>query len=264
MGARGAPDAPSSGAGADSEAGSTTSVCCWCDDYEKDIRVNSYGRYFRKYKADGSEYSYNFQKRYKILVPVKTGDTITVQIRFKVEPQSGVSESDVNDAKSRLESGVNTHWNGKYSIECHDPAPECENKTFTVRYEIVWVDSGEDYTMKVHETYAREGLSGSVMNVSKTTSAWIYAHEFAHSTGLPDEYSYSADTETVRYIKPDGSLDAAISAPPDGKSSTAPDATIMSSAGNTTTLERHCWNIAIETQALLRDRLGRDITCTVR
>jgi type VI secretion system secreted protein VgrG len=63
----------------------------------------------------------------------------------------------------------------------------------------------------------REGLSGSVMNVSKTTSAWTYAHEFAHTVGLPDEYLYSADTEKVKYIKPDGTLDGAVSAPPDGK-----------------------------------------------
>ncbi len=102
------------------------------------------------------------------------------------------------------------------------------------------------------------------MNVAKSTSDWTYAHEFAHCTGLPDEYSYSTDTEQIKYIKPDGTLDAAISAPSGGKSKTAADATIMSAVDNTTTLERHAWNIAIEVQELLRAKLGRAIKCTIK
>ncbi len=81
--------------------------------------------------------------------------------------------------------------------------------------------------------------------------------------GLPDEYSYTADTETVKYYKPDGTLDAAISAPP-SKPKTAADATIMSSTNNTTTLPRHAWYVAIEVQELLTAKLGRKITCTIR
>lgn len=263
MGARSGPDAPSGGAGADSEAGATTTVCCWCDDYETEVSIESYGRYFRQYQPDGTEKTFSFPKRYKILVPVKTGDTITVQVRFKVEPQSGVNDAAVATAKSRLESGIQSHWNGVFRITCHDPAAECPDKSFAVRYVAEWVDSGHHYTMRVHDTYPREGLTGRVLDVARATSAWTYAHEFAHTTGLPDEYSYTADTETVRYVKPDGSLDAGVSAPPGGKATNAPDATIMAAVNNTTVLERHGWNIAIEAQALLRARLGRAITCTV-
>ncbi|HCA59614.1 MAG TPA: hypothetical protein DEP46_16725, partial [Blastocatellia bacterium] len=79
-----------------------------------------------------------------------------------------------------------------------------------------------------------------------------------------DEYSYvSGSTETVKYIKPDGSLDEAISAPYNGKSKTAPDATIMAAYDNTVTKTRHAWNVAIEVQELLRSKLGRQITCGV-
>lgn len=251
----------------ESECDATKKKCpfspdCWSDDYEKDISVNSYGRYFKKYKADGTEYSYNFSKKYKILVPVKTGNKITVEVKFLAKPQTGVSVADATAAKTKLENGVKTNWNGKFTLEANDP--ECGKKTFSVVYKIVWVTSGQDYTINIHNTYPREGLSGKVMNVSKSTSDWIYAHEFAHCVGLPDEYSYSADTETVRYCKPDGTLGAAISAPPGGKSKTAADATIMAAHGNTKTLKRHAWNVAIEVQELLTAKLGRDIKCTIK
>lgn len=242
----------------------TTTECkkCWTDDYEKKISVNSYGRYHKNYKADGTEHSYNFPKKYKILAPVKTGNKITAEVRFKEEAQTGVSAADATAAKTKLENGVNTHWNGKFTLEVDDP--DCGKKSFSVEYKIVWVTSGEDYTIKIHNTYPREGLSGTILNVAKSTSDWTYAHEFAHCVGLPDEYSYTTDTETVKYYKPDGTLDAAISAPPGGKSRTAADATIMSAVNNTTTLKRHAWNIAIEVQELLKAKLGRDIKCTVK
>ncbi len=257
------PTPPCSGDGG-KPAGGTIAPCpkCWTDDHEKKISVNSYGRYFKKYKPDGTELNFSFAKNYKILAPIKTGNKITVEVRFKEEAQTGVSAADVTAAKTKLENGVKTHWNGKFTLEVDDP--ECGKKSFPIEYKIVWVASGQDYAIKIHDTYPREGLTGGVMDVSKSTSDWVYAHEFGHSVGLPDEYSYSTDTETVKYIKPDGTLDAAISAPPGVKAGTAADpATIMSTDQNTKTLPRHAWNIAIEVQELLTAKLGRSIKCTI-
>jgi hypothetical protein len=266
MGARTTPNSPSSDPNCNDPVNKTKNSCkddkkCWVDDYDKKISINSHGRYFKKYKADGTEYNYTFNKNYKIVAPVKTGDTITVEVRFKSEVDAGVSEDKATEAKTKLENGVNTHWNNKFTLEADDP--ECGKKSFKVVYKIVFVDSSQDYTIKIHDTYAREGLTGNTMDVSKTTDDWTYAHEFAHCVGLPDEYSYSTEDETVKYIKSDGTLDTAVSAPT-FKAKDAADATIMSSVDNTTVLKRHGWNIAIETQELLTAKLGRSIKCTIK
>ncbi len=266
MGARTTPDSPSADPNCNDPVKKTKTDCkdekkCWVDDYEKKISIESYSRYFKQYKPDGTLMSYSFPKTYKILAPVKTGDKITVEVRFKVEKQASVTDADVTTAKANLEKGINTYWNNQFTLEADDP--ECGKKSFKVEYKAIWVDSGHDYTMKVHDTYAREGLTGKVLDVSKTTGDWTYAHEFAHTVGTPDEYSYTTDTETVKYVKPDGTEDSGVSAPP-FKDKSAADATIMSSHSNTTVLKRHGWNIAIETQELLTAKLGRKIKCDIK
>ncbi len=140
MGARNTPSPPSSDKCAADPIKKTTTECpkCWTDDFEKNISVNSYGRYFKKYKTDGTEYSYNFPKKYKILAPVKTGNKITVEVRFKDEAQIGVSAADATAGKTKLENGVNTHWNSKFTLEADDP--ECGKKSFSVEYKIVLVN----------------------------------------------------------------------------------------------------------------------------
>ena len=239
---------------------------CWPKDYVKNVNVNGNARYFKKYKADGTKYS-NMPPKFvgKIYVPVKTGHIITVEVKFKAQALGAVAEADLTSAKTKLETGVSTHWNNKFKMVMVDTkCTNCGKKYFKIQYKVKWVDSGQDYTIKVHDTYPREGVTGNVMDVSKATSKWVYAHEFGHCVGLPDEYSYvPGSTETVKYIKPDGRLDTAISAPYNGKSKTAPDATIMAAFDNTTTLTRHAWNIAIEVQELLTSELGRNIKCTI-
>lgn len=255
------PSSPSAGPRASEPVAGKTAPCCWCDDYTKEISTESYGRYFRKYKGDGSEYNYSFQRKWKLLAPVKTGGKITVEVRFKAAAQTGVTADDVTAAKGKLEAGVNTHWNGKFTLEADDP--ECGKKSFPIEYKVVWVDSGEHITIKIHAVFPRENVTGFTMNVAKTTLDWTYAHEFGHCVGLPDEYSYTTDLETVKYIKPTGTLDAAVSAPYNGKSSTDADATIMAAHSCNTTLPRHAWLVAIETQELLTASLGRPVRCTI-
>jgi type VI secretion system secreted protein VgrG len=250
------PKNPSKGGG-NTPAKGTKQPCpeekkCWVADYEKEISTPSYGRYSQPYKKDGTPHAYKDKVEYKIYAPVKTGTEITVEIRFKVAKLAKVTDTDVKDAKAKLEKGVQTYWDNKFTVEVDDP--ECGKKSFKLRYKIVWVNSKQHYTIKIHETYPRDGVTGNVMDVSKDTTDWVYAHEVAHCFGMPDEYSYTAD---------DGTLDAAVSAPT-FKDKDAADATIMSSHDNTTVLKRHAWYAAIETQALLTAKLGRKIKCDIK
>ncbi|MDR2871662.1 MAG: PAAR domain-containing protein [Xanthomonadaceae bacterium] len=254
--------APASGNSAGTSSSTTPSgTACWVADHNKAISVQTVGRYFEAFDKNNVKHTYNIQRRYKVICPLQSGGNLRVEVKFKVEAQAGVTEAEVTAAKTALETGVATHWNGKLSLAITD-AP-CGTKTLPIEYKIVWVTTGEDYTIKIHSTYPREGVTGFIMDVSKTTAAWIYAHEFGHCVGVPDEYSYTADNETVRYYKPDGVLDATVISAPPIKSSSAADATIMSSYSNTTVLPRHAWGVAREVQELLTAEIGRPIQCNV-
>ena len=170
MGARTTPESPSKEKDAADPVKKTKTDCkdekkCWVDDYEKEISTPSYGRYSQPYKKDGTKHAYTDKVQYKLYAPVKTGTEITIEIHFKVEKRADVTDVEVTSAKSKLETGVKTYWDNKFTLEADDP--ECGKKSFKIRYKIVWVDSGQHYTIKVHKTYAREGVSGNVMDVSK-------------------------------------------------------------------------------------------------
>lgn len=245
---------------------------CWLEDYEKDITVNPTGRYSESYNVAGISNRLNVgQRKFKLKVPLKTNGKITVEVRFKLvsklvltgaEAEKSVKKSAAfKQAKMNLENGITKNWNNSFKLEIDDPV--CGKKMFDIEYKAVWVEASEHYALNVHTTYPREGVSGLILDVSSSTTDWTYAHEFGHCVGLPDEYSYSTDIETVKYYKPDGSLDAAISAPPDGKDATASDATIMAAYDSVKKLPRHAWNIAIEVKILLLEKLGREIKCGI-
>ena len=271
MGSSKPPQPPSTGVCATDPVKKTTAECtskCWVNDHYKRLSEDTYGRYFRKYHQNKKEYwSSQLQGKIqaRLWVPLKSGTNIRVEVRFKPETKGNVSAAELTAAKNKLINGVDTYWNNWYTIEVDDPL--CGKKSFKVLYKVIWVDSGEDYKLRVHEKELRENVDvawwWSEMNVWKGTNEWTYAHEFGHCLGLPDEYSYTTETESVRYIKPDGSLDVSLSAPYNAKPAGAPDASMMSTANHASMPVRLCWNIAIEVQHLLREKLGRKVKCTV-
>jgi type VI secretion system secreted protein VgrG len=245
---------------------------CWLEDYEKSISVNPTGRYSESYNSAGVSNNFNGGlRKFKLLVPLKSDVKITVEVHFKLVSKLTLTGTNAEKlaaetvafdlAKAKLQKGITDNWNNSFKLEIDDPV--CGKKVFDIAYKAVWVNDSAHYTLNVHSTYEREGVTGLVVDVSASTTDWVYAHEFGHCVGLPDEYSYSTSIETVKYYKPDGSLDSAISAPPDGKDATAADATIMAAYGSLKKLPRHAWNIAIETQSLLTEKLGRAIKCDI-
>lgn len=260
---------PTAAAGAPAGAGAAAipppatppAPACWIADHDKSVAVQSRGRYYEVFDKNGAKHNYNIQRKFKVACPLKSGGNVRVEVKIKAVAQTGVTAADVAAAKTALEAGVSTHWSNKFKLEITDQP--CGTKTLPIEYKVVWVTSGEDYTMKVHQSYPREGVTGYVIDVSKTTTAWIYAHEFGHCVGVPDEYSYTADNETVQYYKPDGTLDSTVISAPPTKPATDTSATIMSTFGNTTVLPRHAWSVAREVQELLTSKIGRPVTCNV-
>lgn len=239
-----------------------TLPCCWTQDVNREITTAGDGAYFQKFDPSGSRVSVGPTARYTMHVHLSRSE-IEIEMKLKVERQSGVSEADETAVRTRLSSGVTANWGAAgHKIKVVDPS--CGEKELSVKFSPVFVDSGQHITVKLHASYPREDLTGDEMNVNVGTVAWVYAHEFGHAFGLADEYSYtSGETHTVKYVKPSGGLGPAISAPYNGKPSTEPDCTIMSTHSNTTIEKYHFWPFAIEAQAILRGALGREVTCTV-
>ena len=60
-------------------------------------------------------------------------------------------------------------------------------------------------------------------------------------------------------MKPDGAPDEAIKITPNGSMF----GTIMGAYGSTSLKETHFWPIAIDSQELLREKLGRKVKCSI-
>lgn len=107
------------------------------------------------------------------------------------------------------------------------------------------------------------GAKASASAAESATTAPVPTGAAPACVGVPGEYSYTADNETVQYYKPDGSLDSAVVSAPPTKPASDASATIMSTFGNTTVLARHVWSVAREVQELLTSKIGRPVTCNV-
>lgn len=255
---------------------------CWIEDYEKEIAVPSYGRYAQPFQHDGTPHKYKDKIWFKLYIPAKSDGPVVVEVRFKAitvldAAGQALEESDkgtesaalrvkqranvVALAKKNATAGIEGNWNNKFRLEINDP--QCGQKVLPVVFRVLWVDDKQHYTLQIHKRYDRENVTGDVMNVSLATALTTYAHEFGHCVGMPDEYSYTEFEETVRYFKPDGTLDEPIVCHVNGTSPQDLTQSIMSYAEGARILKRHGWNIAIEAQELLSKKIGRKIRCDI-
>lgn len=255
---------------------------CWIEDHEKEISANTV-RYSSTFAPDGSSRNKGRDRCFKLYIPLKSSGNVIAEIRVKakiiVDAVQSIVESEeknteklnlikskrkaqLEKAKTTAERGLRKYWNNKLNLKISDP--ECGELSFPIIYRVVWVESEEHYTMDIYSEEIRENVAGHIINVSTHTNAWTYAHEFGHCFGLPDEYgTFDGDNDTVKYVKPDGSIDAPVTAPFEPMEPDAPNATIMSANGCVIIKKRHAWQIAIESQELLTQKIGRKITCEI-
>ncbi|HZF49951.1 MAG TPA: hypothetical protein VE093_14930 [Polyangiaceae bacterium] len=265
MGAKSAPTSPSVEPNDEGHFTTPTGVCCWCEDYEKEIDVNAVGRYYRRFhnsaQARGSA-----PRWFKLTAALRTG-RIKVEIRYSFRHYPPTTPAQLASAIGGLISGARS-WNGKIAIEIDDP--ECGKRVLPVEFDAVQVTSGQHYKVLLFEAIPeqygvdRAHVQGDEMRVLVSTGEWVYSHEHAHCFGLPDEYGYSdVEVEQVVYIRPDGSNDPPIDVDTLGVAGRGPAVNIMSTHAQERRWMRHGYGIAIEVQALLTQRLGRTIRCKV-
>jgi type VI secretion system secreted protein VgrG len=259
---------------------------CWSDDYETEINVNPFGRYSQLHSLSGERFEYKRTlSTFKLIISVKTALEAIVEVRCW--PVAVISESQRN-AKKRapksqavlaadaqreetvkriakdFESSVSQTWNKRLKLEIIDP--ECGTKTLPITYKIVWDQKAPHYKLKIHDEEIHEKVMNGAVLLSVLTTMQVHAHEFAHCLGVPDEYSHDeSENRIVNYFKPDTTLAPDIIALSTGYAadSTDPNGNIMSQKGSTKVELRHGWNIAIEAQALLRKKIGREIKCNI-
>lgn len=243
---------------------------CWAEDHEIEVATNAHGRYYLVHDENGNPLDLSLQRKFKISVPLKSTGDVEVLVRIKATAaQTGsgagatVSQEDMDAAKSRMEAGIQTLWDNKFTLEIFD-AP-CGTKTFPIVFKVEWVARGHHYAMNVSPSQLREHVVNMNINVWKDTTTWTFAHEYAHCFGVADEYSYDRmNAWTLRYYRPDGTLSPDALQIPANKADDDPGATIMSTQNNTSVELRHAWQIALEVQAFLARHTGRRIECSVR
>jgi type VI secretion system secreted protein VgrG len=111
-----------------------------------------------------------------------------------------------------------------------------------------------------------EKVGQNFINLNYTSGKLVFAHEFIHCLGVPDEYGKPAGyASLLNYFKPDGSLTPNLVAVSKGYMEHEHDArwNIMSSNDSAKVELRHAWNIAIEVQSLLWEELGRHVSCDI-
>lgn len=259
----------------------SSSPQCWVDDHVVEVSTNASGRYYVIYDENGDELSLDLQRKFSILVPLKSSGNVEVVVRIKavavnqddiddgeegaergVDEREQVTDEDVAIAKTRMESGIQQGWNEKFIMHVSDPA--CGIRAFPIRFKVQWVDTRQHYTMNVQANEVHENVVDMMVNVWKGTAIWTFSHEYAHCVGVADEYSYHpVHPWTLKYYRPDGTLDQEAIQIPVQKPDTDPSATIMSTHYNTTVKTRHAWQIAQEVEKFLTRHTGRNIECNV-
>jgi type VI secretion system secreted protein VgrG len=258
---------------------------CWDEDYEKEIYARA-SKYYHKYVLDGTEQDQHRHIRFKIYFQPKSTNKVIVEVRLRTEGGSMTITSEplamyqAVGMQEVVEQGLD-FWNKRFNIKIADPNckdPRCRSKVMEIEYRIVWIDMPvkDEFNdlqkpakpgfyhskMLVYEDKERESVGNGILEISLNTNTYIAAHEYAHLLGIPDEYPDEEDGKCVRYVKPNGSMDAPIDLL-EYKQKSSKDAGVMSTQYKFATAPRHAWSIAIEVQELLTSKLGRPITCDI-
>lgn len=108
---------------------------------------------------------------------------IEITVKIRLNPDSGISNTDLNDRMQVWETAIESTWSNQFQIERSDG--ECSCETYSVSFNVEFVESNEHHTVRV-----RNGAGTANMgNWYITSSGRTASHEFGHMLGFIDEYA---------------------------------------------------------------------------
>ncbi|WP_303748108.1 PAAR domain-containing protein [Stenotrophomonas pigmentata] len=236
---------------------------CWLNDHSCQVLEYPDNRYFESYASDGVLLEYDLISSFRIDVPLKSGGDIEVTAKIRIVKRGVVSNADIDVAKERMQLGINQVLNGQFNLKLTDPL--CGSRNFPIRYSLEFVSSGEDYVLYLHDVYPREEVKGKGIFVNINTDEWVYAHEFGHCLGLPDEYMDPDQPapNMISYFLPDGTLSPNVLVTRSSSLPPEPSSTFLFNEYLRGVQPRHAWNIGLEVQELLTKEIGRQFACEI-
>lgn len=123
-----------------------------------------------------SDPPYGWTSAYQVTI---TGNEIKLLMKVKINPQEGVTATQVKDVKARAEEGVSTYLDNKFAF-----TDDASGTSYALRVAVEFVETAQHLTVKLHP-----GNSGAnLVNWYVERPTATLAHELAHQLGLKDEY----------------------------------------------------------------------------
>jgi hypothetical protein len=107
---------------------------------------------------------------------------LVVVLRIRLQPDSGVTQQQLQTARSTWEPAIEQAWTDRFRIV--RTAGPCPCREYRVTVDVQWVTTGEHHTVQVHAGSGRADMGNWFLNSTGGTAA----HEVGHMFGNPDEY----------------------------------------------------------------------------
>lgn len=193
MSCRNEPSNPTTGAGADTPCDETVQPCpCTTRDFSP-IEVNeSISETISNAPSAPTDYTawnntFGWRSKFTLTVERSTCK-ITATIKIKVTGTITAGQ------KSAWKSAIEAKWNNKVKLVCPDTiCPGACTDGYVVAVEVLYVDSGEHYSVRANTPGATEGGRSGLGGTTSMTGWGVndtvdITHEFGHMLGAKEEY----------------------------------------------------------------------------
>lgn len=220
------------------EPGKFVSECCLINDdddlkdYDKEVTIRTKD-IFKKGLENGQfskEESFNnkWDAHYRMIIPLKSKGNVIIKVTFELSKvEEGVTDQEIEDTKRSI-LHINKIWNDNFILKVTNILSHYCPVQLPIKFDVQFAHKGQKiakgerypHLVELYKIVPKIGKmdrprleSGNTFILEtkrkEYSIPYVYAHEFAHALGLPDEYGYDKITDSVvQYYKPDGSLDS--------------------------------------------------------